>query len=591
MANELGRTVIHRYLYARSWGLGDRKLPSATTPCLIQLTGDPEISAKLAPFSTSTDNEIPATLIIDAKLPLSPPDFQQPSPQLIAKIGHVLPPSLEEADAGELAETGALLPLSWQRLNHDSKLTDSNLQPSIVVLVDAVQLAVQKDKLVRALSVIKNRFPGALIWTPGLGGPDNAAVLVWFGVDLFDLSRSRQCMAANLLLTESGPRELVDDTDDSADMSCQITQWNNALKEIKSHLASGTLRTLVERQSLNSPKLVEHLRHHDKLSRSNSNLGISHVDSNTILHCNSAMSLENPIITKWVDYMTNNYVAPAGIDNVLILLPCSARKPYRMSKSHRKFIDAIGISSHHEVMITSPLGLVPRDLEEVWPASHYDIPVTGDWSLDEFARSEKMVNALLSRHNYHTVINHSSMSFKLDGVKYIETRNNLPATSKDALENLRQAVAEINREHSPRNRRHHRILVDNFQSVARYKMNNDHWLKGVKVRGKPPYWKIELDGKQIAQWSNDRRGFSLSKSSVKLIADNSSLKTATIKPSIKWKGDVFSSIVESFDDGITSGDDVLILQNNQPIGLARATASGWEWDKIPGIVAKGHQRI
>ena len=183
------------------------------------------------------------------------------------------------------------------------------------------------------------------------------------------------------------------------------------------------------------------------------------------------------------------------------------------------------------------------------------------------------------------------MSFKLDGVKYIETRNNLPATSKEALENLRQAVAKINQELSPRNRRHHRILVDNFQSVARYKMTNDHWLEGVKIRGKPPYWKIELDGKQIAQWSNDRRGFSLSKSSVKLIADNSSLKTATIKPSIKWKGDVFSSIVESFDDGITSGDDVLILQDNQPIGLARATASGWEWDKIPGIVAKGHQRI
>ena len=163
MANELGRTVIHRYLYARSWGLGDRKVPSATTPCLIQLDGDPEIPEKLAPFLSTTDNEIPATLTIDARLPLSPPDFQEESPKFTAKIGHVLPPSLEEADAGELAETGALLPLSWQRLNHDSKLTDSNLQPSIVVLVDAVQLAAQKDKLVRALSVIKNRFPGALI--------------------------------------------------------------------------------------------------------------------------------------------------------------------------------------------------------------------------------------------------------------------------------------------------------------------------------------------------------------------------------------------------------------------------------------------
>ena len=37
-------------------------------------------------------------------------------------------------------------------------------------------------------------------------------------------------------------------------------------------------------------------------------------------------------------------------------------------------------------MVTSPLGLVPRDLEEVWPAGHYDIPVTGDWTQDEVNR-------------------------------------------------------------------------------------------------------------------------------------------------------------------------------------------------------------
>ena len=39
-------------------------------------------------------------------------------------------------------------------------------------------------------------------------------------------------------------------------------------------------------------------------------------------------------------------------------------------------------------MVTSPLGLVPRDLEEVWPAGHYDIPVTGDWTQDEINRVE-----------------------------------------------------------------------------------------------------------------------------------------------------------------------------------------------------------
>ena len=46
-------------------------------------------------------------------------------------------------------------------------------------------------------------------------------------------------------------------------------------------------------------------------------------------------------------------------------------------------------------------------------------------------------------------------------------------------------------------------------------MEKDDWLKDTKIRGKPPYWKLEKDGKQIAIWSNERRGFSLSKSSVK----------------------------------------------------------------------------
>ena len=59
------------------------------------------------------------------------------------------------------------------------------------------------------------------------------------------------------------------------------------------------------------------------------------------------------------------------------------KKTYRLSKSHGQFLRAIGSTGCHEVMMTSPLGLVPKDLEDVWPAANYDVPVTGDWSSDE----------------------------------------------------------------------------------------------------------------------------------------------------------------------------------------------------------------
>ena len=591
MANELGRTVIHRYMYARSWALGDRKSPLATTPCLIGLEGDCETDSQVTPFSASTNDEIPQTLTINANLPLSPPKFEQNSPTYSTKIGHVLPPSLDEADAGESAGNGGLLPISWQRLNHDSSLLNLETEPSVVVLVDAPQLASQQGKLVDALIAIKHRFPGALIWTPGIGGPDNVAVLAWFGVDIFDLSRSRQCAASNIILTSSGPRKPVPQSNESADLESQIVHWKFAINEVKASLADGTLRTLVEQQSVNSPKLVEHLRYHDKLTRNNSDIGISHVPKETILHCNSHTSLSNPIVSKWVDFMIDDYRPPNGLDQVLLLLPCSARKPYRMSKSHRKFLDVVGHSAFHEVMVTSPLGLVPRDLEETWPASHYDIPVTGEWSLDEISRTRNMLMSLLEKNNYHTVINHSSMSFDLEGITYFETRAGNSATSREALEELRKVVSKVTKEHTLKNRKHHKILLDNFSSIARYKMENDIWLDDVNIRGKPPFWRIEHQGKQIALWSNDRRGFSLAKSSIPIIAANSSLKKIHLSPDISWKGDIFFSILDSYDSGIHSGDDLLVMQDNLPVGLARATASGWEWSTTPGMIAKGHQRL
>ena len=214
----------------------------------------------------------------------------------------------------------------------------------------------------------------------------------------------------------------------------------NCIYKIK--FKNGTLRSLVDKQSLNSPNLVEHLRVHDKIYSQQEGLLSSHVDSEKILDCSSPNTLNDPVVNEWCDFISNQYTAPEGLDNVLILLPCSARKPYRLSKSHGRFIRAINSNSCHEVMVTSPLGLVPRDLEEIWPASHYDIPVTGDWTNDELIRTQTMLDSLLSRHNYNLVINHSSMKLDAGNVELIETRTGLSAGSSDALENLSKAVKE-----------------------------------------------------------------------------------------------------------------------------------------------------
>ena len=50
-------------------------------------------------------------------------------------------------------------------------------------------------------------------------------------------------------------------------------------------------------------------------------------------------------------------------------------------------------------------------------------------------------------------------------------------------------------------------------------------------------------------------------------------------------------IVQDVVGDVRVGSDLLVMQNGQAIGLARALAPGWEWAGTPGRLAKAHQRL
>jgi len=588
MAEGLGRTVLHRHRYGRVWGLGDRSRPAVKTPGFISTEDDDDACKDLAAFHCQQTRTIPAEITITTRHHFIPPDFHQAGPTMRASIGHVLPPSLDEANAGESADSGPLLPVSWQRLHHDPSLLDEDLQPNIVVLVDAVQLAAQSDKLVTAIQTLKHRFPGALLWTPGLGGADNVAVLAWFGVDLFDTTRTQFALQSNHLLTTYGPREPLEG--ESFNMDVAMHHYHQSIRSVHSAIETGSLRRLAQQQSLNSPRLVEHMRHFDAL--------VKHKEDVLRLHPAGKMSIEfmaqeshlDAQVSSWVEFMNHRYRTPDGLDHILILLPCSERKPYRLSKSHRKFIEAIGSNGCHEVMVTSPLGLVPRDLEDVWPAGFYDIPVTGDWTKDELNRVQTMVKSLVQRHKYQCIINHSGIDIGVENIEVIDTRQGESSGSRTSLQRLSDAVNHCKEEHQIRRRKGESINMDRFKSISRYLYGSDEWLNGCRIRGKPPRWKIEKDGKQIALWFYDRAGFSFSKEAIYLLFENKILPRVYLQSNIKWKGDLHLGIIDSYDKNILLGQDVLVLQGDEPVGLARSLAPGWEWAGTPGRLAKMHQK-
>src|SRR5437899_11206469 len=91
-------------------------------------------------------------------------------------------------------------------------------------------------------------------------------------------------------------------------------------------------------------------------------------------------SLTRPEIVRFRRRIRERYARPPS-SRVLVLLPCSARKPYSTSRSHRRFRDAILASANpsavHQVIVNAPLGLIPRELNRFYPAGAYGIPGTG----------------------------------------------------------------------------------------------------------------------------------------------------------------------------------------------------------------------
>ena len=573
----IGRTVISRQRYARIWGLGDRKNIISHTPGLI-INSNENFSIDYAPFEISSDGHIPRGITIKSRGAFAPWLTEENSPIMSASIGHVLPPSFEEADAGQTASKGDILPISWQSMNHDEGLTDPELDPIIVVLSDALHLAKRPGKLVEAIVEIKHIFPSSLLWAPGISGPDNCAVLAWFGVDLFDTIRSTQANSAGAVLSWNGPKNIDNG---------RTNHWEYSLDELRSAIADNRLRELAVAQSLNSPRLVEHMRYHDKIVQQQKGILSRIVDNNRVLQINSVESHDDPIIDDWVNFMMTSYQAPNSLDDILILLPCSARKPYSSSKSHKAFKNAISHNAAHEVMVTSPLGLVPRDLEDTWPAGFYDIPVTGDWTSDEKERVNRMLKALITRHNYRIIINHSSMDFECE-IPIVNTRQGDGATSKPALDRLSQAVIDNIRS---KKRNGTVVNLEKYRSISRFQYLEDNWLDGCDISGRFPRWKIMLDGRQIAMWAPERGSFSFSKAGITILDATNTLRRLEINETEKWKGDITLNILKSFDPEIRSGEDVLVMQSGKCIGSARALAPAWEWKSTPGKLAKMHQRL
>ena len=275
-----------------------------------------------------------------------------------------------------------------------------------------------------------------------------------------------------------------------------------------------------------------------------------------VMRANSGESLQRAEVRRFAERVITRYLPPKT--DVAVLLPCSAKKPYSLSQSHRKFGRAIA-GRAHELIVTSPLGLVPRELECIYPAGHYDVPVTGYWDAEECAVIANILTRYFERHPYRRIIAHleggalkvARMAAEACGITLEYSCQEHP-TSDSALNALDSALAG-----------ERRIKDDRLHGMVSYQFNIDLDTKGTTVRGHYP--ELFYSKKNVQIFSIDT-GTGLLRPTFdgwNLIPEGYRVYIDDFIP----EGDVLVPGVVKADPGIRDGDEVLVIG-------ARAHATG-----------------
>ena len=178
--------------------------------------------------------------------------------------------------------------------------------------------------------------------------------------------------------------------------------------------------------------------------------------------CSSDESLYRPEVVRWRERMA--MMEPLG--DVVVALPCSMKKPYSNSQSHQRFRRAT--KGYQEVIVTSPFGICPREMENTFPIQSYDVAVSGDWNDDEIRLAGELLRDYVGD---KPVIANVEGGYEevcreyLDNCTYVCVGGR--PTSPESIFNLREELKKY-----PKTKHKDRVLNE-LRSVAKYQFGRE----------------------------------------------------------------------------------------------------------------------
>ncbi len=476
------------------------------------------------------------------------------------------------------------------------------IEADLYILGAAKQLENHARDLVNSIIRLKeNTRADSLLYVPALAKPENLSLLVYMGVDLVDETLPMIRGYQDIYLTNSGEYHL--DRLHEFPCACDVCSCNtpqgliklpkkersdllsrhNTLKlgeemrTVREFIRSGQLREYTERQCRARPWLTAALRLIDA-QRAFIEKRTPILRSGT-LYANTSESLNRMEIRRFAERVMERYTPPEL--DTLVLLPCSAKKPYSTSLSHQKFINALGKYRKyvHEVIITSPMGVVPRELELMYPAAHYDTPVTGYWDKEERDRVGGCLRSYLQKNKYRNIIAHVHGAYreicedveKELGLGFVYTADD-GVTARSGLEKLTEAILGFE---NIKKRSGEEAKLDMIHAIADYQFGKgagDMLTEGGFVRA--PYPKFQLFAeKQLATLIPQYGTIALTvEGGLRLRARNDyKVKIGDFTP----HSSILSPGIIEADAQIRPGDEVMV-EGERFFGVGKALMSGWE---------------
>lgn len=478
-------------------------------------------------------------------------------------------------------------------------LTQNN-DAILFIIAYASQLFVHQTDFVDFITELREHIGyQKLIYLPCVGDPTSLAFLTYLGIDLFDsfsacrAARNETFLFPHGFFRKNNLPELpcscpsCRTSNDATAMGYkEILQHNyfmldHEIKQVRNAIATESLRELVEIRVRSSPHLAALLRildrRHDQYLEER-----TPVVRKQPLVATTKDALTRPEITRFQERVLHRFEKPASA-KLLLLLPCSAKKPYSFSKSHTLFRECLQRTTNpfvvHEVVITSPLGLVPRELELTYPASRYDIAVTGHWDEDEKKIIRTLLQEYLQKNHYDATIVHlpiAMQEFLCDLIENPHVTCKASPTSTESLVTLTTELQQMTQRYAkvrPQQRYH-----ENIKSLACYQLGftlANLLMDDSTITGKYPYQKILHRNTQLGMVTEERGFLSLTMAGAERLC-NAKQYWVEIYDDFTLKGSVFAPGVKQADASIRIGDEVLVQKHNQLCGVGVALMNGTE---------------